>query len=312
MRTAPRRLRFDPLRLEVLAMLDRHGTLSSVALAMHLTPSAVSQQIAALSAEVGSALTFRIGRYVRLTEAGNILLRHRTSLATQFETLRADLDAAESGHMNELRIAGFSGALTKLAPSLIGALRHNHPLTDINVIEADDPDIYTLLDSGAIDMAYAIVSASTPSLNDARYVQHKLMDDRLDVIAPADHWIAGVSEVPLADLAREKWIAGSEHTCCGSIIRGAALSHGFVLDIGSQVNDWTAATTLVDAGLGIAVIPRLSQGAIPSNVVVRPLVEVLSRTINLVVPEGSEVHPVVRDAIEIATTTFFDRELLEH
>jgi len=83
----------DLRRLRVLRELDQRGTVAATAAALHLTPSAVSQQLAALAREMGVPLLERRGRGVRLTGQARLLLEHAGAVQAQLERARADLAA---------------------------------------------------------------------------------------------------------------------------------------------------------------------------------------------------------------------------
>src|ERR671932_68125 len=104
----------DVRRLRALRELFERGTIAAAADALHLTPSAVSQQLAALEREVGQALVEPAGRTVRLTGAARLLLEHAHSLFAQLERLEGDLAAQARQPLGELRVAGFPTALAGL------------------------------------------------------------------------------------------------------------------------------------------------------------------------------------------------------
>src|SRR5579872_2177383 len=107
--------RVDPRRLELLAELDRLGSMREVGEAMQVTTSTVSQQIAALAREVGTRLTEPDGRRVRLTPAGRRLAGHAVTIMAAIETARRDLDpsAAPAG---TVRVAAFASAFRQILP----------------------------------------------------------------------------------------------------------------------------------------------------------------------------------------------------
>ncbi|MDT0486990.1 LysR family transcriptional regulator [Streptomyces doebereineriae] len=112
----------DLRRLTVLRELQRRGSLARTAEALHLTPSAVSQQIAALARETGVPLTEKDGRGVRLTGQARVLLAHADAIAAQLERARADLGAYGEGGRGSVTIgclsSGILGVASK-APSAV-------------------------------------------------------------------------------------------------------------------------------------------------------------------------------------------------
>ncbi|CCK29910.1 LysR-family transcriptional regulator [Streptomyces davaonensis JCM 4913] len=298
----------DLRRLAVLRELRRRGSLARTAEALHLTPSAVSQQLAALSRELGVPLTEREGRGVRLTAQARVLLGHADLIAAQLERARADLAAYGEGGRARVTIGCFSSGVLGLLPGALRALSERLPRLRVDVVEAEPPDLFTALDAGRVDVAVAVDFAATPPHTDGRYHRVDLLTDVLDLAVPADHRLVGERRVALRELAAEPWIVGDARSCCGAVARSVCAAAGFTPDIRHAVNDWAALAALVEAGRGVALIPRL----------VRPLYahraiallptegEPPSRNVFAAVRAGSENDPVlaaVREELLSASRT---------
>ncbi|MFJ8533284.1 LysR family transcriptional regulator [Streptomyces sp. NPDC093591] len=249
----------DLRRLTVLRELQRRGSLARTAEALHLTPSAVSQQIAALAREAGVPLTERKGRGVRLTGQARVLLAHADLIAAQLERARADLAAYGAGGRGSVTIGCFSSAILGLLPGALTALRERLPQVRVDVVEAEPPDLFTALDGGEVDVAVAVDFAATPPYADRRYHRVDLCTDVLDIAVPSGHRLADRDRVALRELAAEHWIVGDARSCCGAVARSVCAAAGFTPDIRHAVNDWGALAALVEAGQGVALIPRLVQ-----------------------------------------------------
>ena len=247
----------DLRRLTVLRELQRRGSLARTAEALHLTPSAVSQQLAALAREVGVPLTERDGRGVRLTGQARVLLAHADVIAGQLERARADLAAYGEGGRGAVTVGCFSSGILGLLPAALGALRERLPQVRVDVVEAEPPDLFTALDGGQVDVAVAVDFAAAPPHTDLRYAREDLLTDVLDVALPPGHPLADRAEVPLRELARETWIVGGALSCCGAVTRSVCAAAGFTPDIRHDVGDWAALAALVEAGAGVALVPRL-------------------------------------------------------
>lgn len=217
----------DLRRLGALRELGRRGSLARTAEALHLTPSAVSQQLAALSRELGVPLIEREGRGVRLTGQAQVVLQHADLIAAQMERARADLAAWNHGRHGSVTIGAFSSAISGLLPAVLRALAETRPDIDIAVVEAEPPDLFTRLDAGQIDVAVAVDFAEAPPYTDRRYTRTGLLTDILDLALPADHRYAHLDRVPLRDLAADPWIVGDARSCCGAVTRSVCAAGGF-------------------------------------------------------------------------------------
>src|SRR3954464_11076293 len=100
----------DLRRLRVLRELEQRGTVAATAEALHLTPSAVSQQLAGLSRDVGVQLLEKHSRGWRPTGPARVLLSHASVVQEQLEQAGADLAAWHEGVIGEVRVAGMSTA----------------------------------------------------------------------------------------------------------------------------------------------------------------------------------------------------------
>ncbi|MFE0132030.1 LysR family transcriptional regulator [Streptomyces sp. NPDC059037] len=284
----------DLRRLSALRELDRRGSLAKTAEAMHLTPSAVSQQLTALSRELGVPLIERQGRGVRLTGQARVVLQHADAIAAQLERARAELAAWGQGQRGTLTIGAFSSAISGLLPAAMTTLSSTHPHISISVVEAEPPDLFTRLDAGEIDIAVAVDFAQAPPFTDRRYTRTPLLTDILDIALPAKHRLAHLPRIPLRELATDPWIVGDARSCCGAVTRSVCAAGGFTPEIRHAVNDWQSLAALVEAGSGVALIPRLLQPLHRPGLVLRtPEGDPPVRHVFAAIRSGAEQDPVL-------------------
>jgi DNA-binding transcriptional LysR family regulator len=129
----------DLRRLEILRELARCGTVAATAEAVHLTPSAVSQQLASLSREVGTAMIEPDGRRVRLTAAAELLLRHAHEIFTHLEHAESDLARFRDGAAGTVRLGAFATAIRGLAAPLLRTMEAASGLR-IEIVQVDPED----------------------------------------------------------------------------------------------------------------------------------------------------------------------------
>lgn len=293
----------DVRRLRALRELSDRGTIAAAAEALSLTPSAVSQQLAALEREVGQPLLEPDGRRVRLTSAASVLLDHAGPLFVQLERMNASLVAHARGEQGLVRVGAFPTAIIDLVAPAAVVLRDRAPGVRIEVRESEAPEVFDLLLRGDVDVALGMASAYAPVRGDARFTRVELQRDVLDAGLPIDHPLADAAEVDLADLASDSWIVPPPGWQCESVLLGACQSAGFVPEMAHRTSDWNAALALVRAGLGVTLVPRLAQTAPPVGVALRPLAgEPPARHICAACRGGAEAAPVVAVVLDALST----------
>jgi DNA-binding transcriptional LysR family regulator len=298
----------DLRRLRVLRELDQRGTVAATATALHLTPSAVSQQLAGLSRDVGVQLLEKHGRGVRLTGQARVLLGHATVVQEQLERARADLAAWQDGDVGEVRVAALSTAISGVVAPAIARLRVERPGLDVRAIEEEPPQIFTHLDGGDVDIVIAADYRGAPRRHDPHYHRVDLLTDRMDAVLPQGHPLADPRGVQLADLAAEPWVASNERDACAQITLAVCASAGFSPDIRHESKDWDAIGALVAAGAGVALVPQLAQPLRHQGIVVCPVLGgAASRLIFAVVRAGAQHDGATAAVLEMLRTVAAER-----
>ena len=293
----------DLRRLKVLRELRQRGTLAATATALHLTPSAVSQQLAGLAKEVGVPLIERQGRGVRLTGQAHVLLEHADVLHAQLERAHSDLAAWNDGSVGTVRVGALSTAVSGLIAPAMARLTSIRPRLRLQVREVEGLDCYTRLDTGELDIAVAIDDRSAPAYTDPRFHREPLLADPMDVALPVWHPLAGRASIELAELADESWVAGNPDGICYSITLDGCGSAGFRPDVRHFCNDWDAVCALVAAGGGVALVPHLATVSHTANVVLRSVTPRPVRRLGLAVRAGSESSPMLSPVLETLHAT---------
>jgi len=289
----------DARRLRVLREVAEQGTLAAAAEALHLTPSAVSQQLAALEREVGQPVLERNGRGVRLTGAAEVLVGHANVVLAQLEAAAADVAAYSEGIVGTVRIAGFATGLAEIVAPAVAALRATHPRLSLTIREQEAPEIFTELARGAADIAISMASRLSPPSDDPRFARLPLRADALDAVLPATHALAGRREIGLAELAHEPFVGPPEGTSCHDVTVSGCAGAGFTPAFEHWSLDFHATMALVAAGLGVALVPRLAQAAVPAGAVVRPIrAPAPARHVFAATRAGAERRPTVAAVLD--------------
>jgi DNA-binding transcriptional LysR family regulator len=252
-----------------------------------------------LERELGVTLIDRGSRPVALTASGEIVLRHAEDLLGRAAAIEQELAALTAGDAGTLRLGGFFTAWTSVLPRAVAAYSLAHPGVQLELRQLEPEPAIRALRAGDIDLAvvyrYAPVEDELDRL--------ALFDDPFVVAVPSGHRLARRRSIPLAELARERWVSPPPDTPHTRILLRLCREQGFEPEIAFETVDVATAQPLVAARLAVAVLPMLAAAPTLEGVVVRPLEgKPPARTVELVQPPARLV-PSARamvDAIRAA------------
>jgi DNA-binding transcriptional LysR family regulator len=262
----------DVRKLEILRELERCGTIAATATAVHLTPSAVSQQLASLSREAGTPMLEPDGRRVRLTEAAQLLLSHAHQIFTHLEHAESDLAAFRRGDAGTVRLGTFSSAVKAVAVPVISDLAARSRLR-VEIREVEPEDVLDALLARTVDVSMTLASSDLlPGQDDQRVHSEHLFDDVMDVALPFDHPLAGRAQIELSELADADWIIARPGVPCWRLTREACERAGFVPNARHYADEFIGVVGLIAAGHGVGLLPRLAQPEFRGEpIVLRPV-----------------------------------------
>lgn len=241
--------------LRVLRAVAATGSFSAAARELGCTQPAVSQQMKALEASTGTPLLIRTSREMRLTQAGEALVRHAAGILAGLTAAEEEVAAIAGLRAGRVRLVSFPSGSSTLVPTALAALRAAHPGTRVSLVEAEPPRSVEMLREGDCDVALAFrYGAPTDEWDDL--VVRPLLADRLVGLVPEGHRLASSDAVTISDLADESWIAGCPR--CRRQLVEVCESAGFQPRIDFATDDYPAVIGLVGAGLGVAVLPELA------------------------------------------------------
>ncbi len=231
------------------------GSFSAAARELGCTQPAVSQQMKALESSAGTPLLIRTGREMRLTQAGEALVRHAAGVLAGLTAAEEEVAAIAGLRSGRVRLVSFSSGSSTLVPTALAALRAEHPGVRVSLVEAEPPRSVEMLREGDCDIALAFRYAGGVAEWDELVVR-PLLTDRLVGLVPAGHRLADADAVAIGELAEEPWIAGCPR--CRRQLVEVCEAAGFTPRIDFATDDYPAVVGLVGAGLGVAVLPELA------------------------------------------------------
>jgi DNA-binding transcriptional LysR family regulator len=284
----------DIRRMRVLREVGARGSFSAAAEALSFTQSAVSQHIAALERETGTQLVERLSRGVRLTEAGEVLVKHADVIIARLESAEEDLQAIAGLRGGRLRLVCFQSAGATVVPRAVATFHERHPGVELGMREAEPGEAAGMLKAGEVDLALLYDHQALSLMPDLELTH--LMDDCYDALLPASHPLAEKRRVSLKDLADEAWILGTPDNGCRTITSATCREAGFEPRVAFEADDTLASQALVAGGVGVTLMPRMALSAMHPGVVARALSDAPRRRVLAARMEGG-FHSPASDAM---------------
>ncbi|HEV2782134.1 MAG TPA: LysR family transcriptional regulator [Actinophytocola sp.] len=285
---------FDLGRLRVLAAVADQGTLAAAADVLHLTPSAVSQQMAKLEREARCRLIERHGRRARLTEEGELLAKHARRILGAVAEAESDLDERRGQVLGELSVGAFPTAARGLLPDVLVTMATRYPRLRIRLQETESYEAMSKVSRGDLDVVVNADWATVPLPVPDRVCKTDIGADPADLALPAAHPLADRPRLSLEQLTDETWVASTVGTICYEWLTSTLRNAGHEPRISHQAAEFPTQLALVSAGLGVALMPRLAGDFVPPDVRLIPVDPTISRRVFAVWREETTRRPSVQ------------------
>ncbi|MGW0521267.1 LysR substrate-binding domain-containing protein [Crossiella sp. NPDC003009] len=285
--------------LRLLHELRRRGTLTAAAQALHLSRSAASHQLAALQRAAGVALTEKVGRTLRCTEAGLLLAGHAERVLHELEEAGTVAERVKGDPSGVIRIGAVQTIAAGVLPGVLTDLAAEHPRLRVEAAHVTTEEAQDAVPAGRLDLAVVSSYDSAPLTIRPGTHTEVLFRDPVRLALPAGHRLARRSGVVrIAELAGERWIAGEAGSYFGRLVPALCHRAGFTPDILHRTSDVAVLAAFVTAGHGVACVPAIADLARwPGMVTVGIDAEDAGRDIVVLLREGSRGRPAVQVAL---------------
>lgn len=268
--------------LQILRELGTHGSVTAVAESMHVTPSAVSQQLSALQREFRAPLTRRDGRTLVLTKAGMALASAGVDVIEAMAAARQAVEEFDRSSRGEVSLCGFHSAAQALFGLVLGELgllreRPDLRLSDEDVAQDEFPAL-----TAHYDLVIAHRLAHSPPWPETGIRTITLTQEPLDVALPASHPLTRFDALSPADVARERWVTSRTGFSPDDLVEAIAAVANRPVNVAHRVNDYGSVAAVVSAGDSIGMVPRYTVGTTLHGLALRPLTGInATRSIDL-------------------------------
>lgn len=244
-------MRFDLVTLNLVLAVAETRSISRGAEREHLALAAASKRLSDLEARLGVPLFDRHARGVEPTEAGRALVRHVRALHASLHALESEVVEFARGIKGHLRLAANAGAIAECLPPDLAAFSQAHPQIRISLEDHSSREVQAAVADGRADVGVCVGPLADDRLRAWRY-----RDSELAVIVPAAHAWAGRAAVDFDQLLDEDIVGLHLGASADALMRAAAEERGRTLKLRLQVRGFDAIVQLVEAGLGVALLPR--------------------------------------------------------
>lgn len=298
-------------QLRMLREVANRTTIAAAADSLGYTASAVSQQLSGLEKATGVPVLERVGRNVRLTDAGRELVRHADELLAGMEAAQVAVERLQSEVRGTLTTTVFESVAATLLVPLLERLADRHPDLHLRTRQMDPDLAMDALASGELDLAFTIDYPHSPAPRRDDITRFSLLDDVLSLVVAADDPLAEQSRVHLADLVDRPFISSPVDLSCGRCVLDACRHAGFEPDVAHQVDDFPTTLTLIGARQGISLVPALGLIDLAPNLRAIDIDPPVSRLVQVAYRATSAERPAivaVREAlVEIVDELGLDR-----
>lgn len=236
------------VQLRVIEAVRRHGSVTAAARELHYTQPSVSHHLSRLEAQTGARLLQRVGRGIRLTEAGRLLADRAAEIIGRVDSATAELSTLVGLTAGRVRLAGFNSVMASLVPRAAAILARQHPGLELHLADTHPEDALALLRSGHVDVALTFRYDDTAPEDESVRLTH-LLDDPLYLLTTG-------GGTTLTEHKDTPWIAGCER--CRTHLVEMCEAAGFSPHLAYASDDMVVMQSLVAAGMGVTTIPGLA------------------------------------------------------
>ena len=244
-------MKVDPVSLRLFVAVMEENTIAAAAAREHLAASAVSRRLADLEGALGVDLFTRSNRGTEPTAAAFALLNLARGVLNDLDGIASQMREYGAGVRGHVRVVANISAITQFLPSELQRFMALHPQVDVRLQEHI---------SSAIADAVAENAADVGILNAGQYGERVVLlpyrSDELVLIVPRGHALARRRAVRLADALAFDFVGAHPNSAINNQLHRAAAEAGLPLRLRIQVTGYDAMCLMVDAGLGVGVLPR--------------------------------------------------------
>ncbi|WP_233834628.1 LysR family transcriptional regulator [Paraburkholderia sp. ZP32-5] len=244
-----KKLDLTSLRLFVAVCQERN--IARAAEREFIASSAVSRRIAEIEAMIGLPVIQRQSRGITVTPVGETVLRYALAIIGNIEQMSAELSRFSSGVKGRVRVVANLSSIVQFLPEDVAAFGRAFPDVSIELEEENSADVLRIVDEHGADFGICNRVEGSEAFEQVPYRQ-----DRLAVLVPGGHRLAGTTRVAFDELLDDSFVGLRSESALTRLLAQQATSAGRPLDVRIRVSSLDALCRMVHAGLGIAIVPE--------------------------------------------------------
>lgn len=250
----------DLRHLQAIVEIVRHNSFTRAAEALHVTQPTISKMIKNLENELRIEIFARDGKHVKLTDAGEAIVRHAGPILQSFDNLVTEINDLTYLNKGSIRIGLPPMAGSSFFPPVIKSFQERYPGISIRMVEDGARRIEEGIADGSLDVGVVLLP-----VDEVAFESFPIVEDRLKVILHPSHPLAERSRIELAELEGEPFILFNNDFALHERIVRECRAIGFEPRIACESSQWDFIGELAAAGLGVAMLPETICRAIPPS-----------------------------------------------
>jgi DNA-binding transcriptional LysR family regulator len=243
--------KLDLTSLRLFVAVCQEQNIARAAEREFIASSAVSRRIAEIEAVIGLPVIQRQSRGITVTPVGETVLRYALAIIGNIEQMSAELSRFSSGAKGRVRVVANLSSIVQFLPEDVAAFGRAFPEVSIELEEENSADVLRIVDEHGADFGICNPVAGSEAFEQVPYRQ-----DRLAVLVPGGHRLAGAQRVAFDDLLDDSFVGLRSESALTRLLTQQAAGAGRQLDVKIRVSSLDALCRMVHAGLGIAVVPE--------------------------------------------------------
>lgn len=289
-------MRFDLTDLRLFCDVVDEGSITAGAEKSALALAAASTRIRNMEATLGAALLIRSRQGVTPTAAGRMLLKHARNMLSQAARMREDLSAFAGGLSGEVKLLANTNALTEFLPEALSSFLAAHPHMSVDLEERLSDEIVGLIAEGVGDVGIVAGTVDVGALQ-----TYPFRSDRFVVVAAPGHPLAARDRVSFAEVLEYDVVGLERSSSLQRFLVSKAAREGRPLKARVQLRSFDAVCRLVEAGVGVGVVPQTTAGR-AARTMALAVIDLADdwalRELTIVVRAEAELRPYARELVE--------------